>query len=420
MTEAQPLAGHGTQAPEESLVRARALDAADALAPFRDRFLPAADDGLVAYLDGNSLGRPPRATADRIAGFLRDEWGTRLIRGWSEGWLELGERVGDRLGEVALGAGPGQVVVADSTTVCLYKVLRAAVSARPGRTEIVTDDGNFPTDRYVVEGIAGELGLTVRWLESDPVTGVTADQVAAAVGPATSVVTLSHVGYRSACIADMAGITEVVHEAGGLVVWDLCHSVGSVPVALDALGVDFAVGCTYKYLNAGPGAPAFLYVRSEHQGLRQPVQGWLGRLDAFEMGPGYVPADGIRRFVSGTPPVLAILGVSEGVELVAEAGIDRIRQKGIALTGFAVELADEVLAPHGLVVASPRDPDVRGAHVMVTGSDAEQLSERLIEAGVLVDFRAPDGIRLGLSPLTTSFEEVRQAMDTIRRLASLA
>lgn len=401
-----------------SLDQVRALDATDELGAFRERFVPAQDENLVAYLDGNSLGRPPKATAARIAQFLEQQWATRLIRGWNDGWIDEPIRVGDRLGEVVLGAGPGQVAVGDSTTVCLYKLVRTAVSARPGRTEIVTDVDNFPTDRYIVEGIAEELGMVVRWIEPDPDAGVTVEDVAQIVGPETAVVTLSHVAYQSAFIADMGEITRLVHDAGALVVWDLCHSAGSVPIDLDGLGVDFAVGCTYKYLNAGPGSPAFMYVRAEHQELRQPVQGWLGRRDSFDMAPGYEPAQGVRRFLSGTPPILALLGVSEGVELVAEAGIDRIRRKSVALTELAVELTDAWLAPEGLTVGSPRTSKHRGGHVTVRRQDAAQLSERLTEAGVLIDYRAPDGIRLGLSPLSTSFEELWRAMDVVRSLSS--
>ncbi len=397
---------------------ARDLDTRDPLAPLRAKFLPAHDDGLVAYLDGNSLGRPPRATADRLADFIDQQWGTRLIRGWNEGWLELPERIGDRIGEVCLGAAPGQVAVGDSTTVCLYKLIRAAVSARPGRREIVTDRDNFPTDRYVVEGIADELGLTVRWVDPEPGRGATPEQVSTVVGEDTAVVTLSHVAYRTGYIADMAAITRIAHDAGALVVWDLCHSVGCLPVELDALDVDFAVGCTYKYLNAGPGAPAFLYVRREHQHLRQPLQGWLGRLDAFDMAQGYEPAPGVRSFLSGTPPVLAMLGVAEGVELVAEAGIERIREKAAALTAFAVALADDRLAPLGFGLASPREPAERGGHITLRRDDAAELTTKLTEAGVLVDYRAPDGVRLGLAPLTTSFEELWHAVDIIRANAS--
>ena len=245
--------------------RAVELDAADPLASFRDRFLPGED--VVAYFDGNSLGRPPRATAERLASFVTDGWGGRLIRGWDEGWVELLVTVGDEIGSGVLGAAPGQTLVADSTSVNLHKVLHAACDLRPGRDEIVVDTTNFPTDRYLVEGVEAQRGLTVRWLRPDLVEHVTADGLAEVLGERTAVVALSHVDYRSATILDVPAITEQVHAAGGLVVWDLCHAAGVLPISLDADGVDFAVGCTYKYLNAGPGAPAFLYVASRRRAV---------------------------------------------------------------------------------------------------------------------------------------------------------
>ncbi|MER5388771.1 kynureninase [Saccharopolyspora sp. NPDC002686] len=402
-----------------TLEDARRFDAEDPLSGFRDRFVAPDDEGIVAYLDGNSLGRPPKATLARLDSLVRGEWGTGLIRSWSEGWMELPVQVGDRLGAAALGAAPGQVVVADSTSVCLYKVLRAAVALRPGRTEIVTDRHNFPTDNYVVQGVADELGLAVRWIDSDPEGGVTAEELAAVLSERTAVVVLSHVAYRSAFIADMAAITELGHSCGALVVWDLCHSVGSVPVELDALGVDFAVGCTYKFLNAGPGAPAFVYVRAEHQeAFRQPIWGWMGSDLPFAMEHGYQPAAGVRRALSGTPPITGMVGVDEGVALVAEAGIDRIRAKAVELGEMVIELADEWLVPLGMRVASPRDAELRGGHVTVARADGEELSRRLIDDGVIIDFRPPDGIRIGLSPLTTSFAETWQAMDAMRRIAA--
>ncbi|QKV97051.1 kynureninase [Streptomyces sp. NA02950] len=402
-----------------SLDDARRLDEKDPLAPFRDRFITPADDGLIAYLDGNSLGRPPKATQERLNSLLTQEWGTRLIRSWSEGWMELPERIGDALGEAALGAAPGQVVVADSTSVCLYKLLRGALALRPGRTEIISDRHNFPTDSYLVQGIADELGMTVRWIDSDPDAGVTAEELAAELNANTAVVTLSHVAYRSAWIADMAALTALTHEHGALTVWDLCHSVGSIPVQLDTAGVDFAVGCTYKYLNAGPGAPAFAYVRTAHQeSFRQPIWGWMGAAAPFAMEHAYRPAPGVRRALSGTPPITAMIGVEESVTLTAEAGIDRIRAKGMALTEMVTELAQDWLVPHGVRIASPRDPDRRGSHVTLARADAAELSQRLIEAGVIIDFRPPDGIRVGLSPLTTGFAETWRAMDVIRGLTA--
>ncbi|GAA4870423.1 kynureninase [Pseudonocardia benzenivorans] len=392
-----------------TLADAERLDAADPLASFRDRFVVPDDPGLVAYLDGNSLGSPPKATAERLAALVTHDWGTRLIRSWSEGWMELPFEIGDRLAAAVLGAEPGQTVVADSTTVCLYKLMRAAAAMRPGRDEVVADLGNFPTDRYVVEAVAAECGLTVRWISPDPAGGVTLADVVDHVGERTAFVTLSHVAYRSAWIADLHGITAAAHDAGALVVWDLCHSVGSVPLDLDAAGVDLAAGCTYKFLNAGPGAPAFLYVAAALQdGFAQPITGWMGHAEPFAMGRDYAPATGMRRALSGTPPITGLIGVDEGVKLVAEAGMDRIRAKAVALTELAVTLADDLL--DGVGIGSPRDPARRGGHVTVTHPDAKTLSDRLIAAGVVVDHRPPDGIRIGLSPLTTSFAELHRAM----------
>lgn len=397
--------------------RARELDAADPLAHFRERFLPG-DAGLVAYLDGNSLGRPLRAAQEDLAAFVGDEWATRLIRGWTDGWMDWPGVIGDELAAAALGAAPGQVVIADSTSVMLYKLARAGVALRPGRDEIVIDTDNFPTDRYIVEGIAADFGLTLRWVAVDTDAGIHVQQVADAVGSRTALVLLSHVAYRSAHLADMAGITRVVHDAGALVLWDLSHSVGSVPIALDACEVDFAVGCTYKYLNGGPGAPAFGYVRAELQEqVTQPIWGWLGAAEPFEMGHGYTPAPGIRRIISGTPPIISMIPVRAGIGIVAEAGIEAIRAKSIALTEFAIEIADSWPRELGVRIASPRDADHRGGHVTIARDDFRALNPRLWAQGVIPDFRAPDGIRLGLSPLTTSFTEVWNGLAAIRAMA---
>jgi kynureninase len=393
------------------------LDEADPLRAFHDRFV-AADDGVV-YLDGNSLGRLPRDTPDRVAQVIEREWGERLIRAWSEGWMELPRALGDRLGAELLGAAPGQVVVADSTTVCFYKLAHAALAARPGRAEIVTDVDNFPTDRYVLEGLARERELTIRWLEADPHAGPEPGQVAELVSERTALVTFSHVNYRSAFILDASAITALAHQAGALALWDLSHSAGAIPVDLDGDGIDLAVGCTYKYLNGGPGAPAYLYVRAEHQdALRQPIWGWLGRRDPFEMAPGYIPGDGIGAMLSGTPPGLALTAVAAGLDLVVEAGIGAIRAKSIALTEYAIALIDAWLAPLGCSVGSPRDPACRGSHVALVHPEARELTRRLIEDGVIPDFRTPDVIRLGLSPLTTRFSDVYDGLDRVRRLLS--
>ncbi len=383
-------------------------DAADPLRAYRDRFVI---DPEAIYLDGNSLGCLPQATAARLERLVA-QWGERGVRAWDEGWLELPLEVGDRVGAAVLGAAPGQTVIGDSTTVCFYKLVSAALDARPGRTQILTDLGNFPTDRYVLEGVARARGLEIIWLDGEPHP----DDVAARLGPDTAVVTFSHVSYRSAHIADMAAIDAVVADAGALMLWDLSHSAGSVHLSLDGDHAPLAVGCTYKYLNGGPGAPAYMYVRRELQSeLRQPIWGWLGRRDPFEMAPGYEVAAGMRGFLSGTPPILALSAVDEGVRLVAEAGIDAIRAKGIALTELAIALADARLTSHGVSVASPRDPARRGAHVALAHPRARELCARLIEAAVIPDFRRPDVIRFGFSPLTTRFVDVWDGIDALGR-----
>jgi kynureninase len=389
------------------------LDGTDPLRDFHQRFIVAPDE--LIYFDGNSLGRLPRDTPARVEDVIWREWGERLIRSWSEGWMELALQIGDRLGSKLLGAAPGQVAVADSTTVCFYKLVWAALAARPDRREIVTDRNNFPTDRYVLESLASERGMRIRWIDADPHAGPTAEQVAAVVGKDTALVTFTHVDYRSAYILDMPAITEVAHDCGALALWDLSHSAGAVPVTLDAAGADLAVGCTYKYLNGGPGAPAFLYVRRQHQGrLRQPIWGWLGRRDPFEMEQGYEPAEGIAPMLSGTPPILGLTAAAVGIDLVIEAGIEAIRDKSVALTRYTIELIDEWLAPLGCSVGSPREDERRGSHVALVHPDARALSRRMIDAGVIPDFRTPDVIRLGLSPLTTRFVDVHDGLARVR------
>ncbi|WP_242498434.1 kynureninase [Nocardioides ganghwensis] len=396
------------------MTTAAELDAADPLARFRERFV-GADTDLV-YFDGNSLGRPVASAADRLGEFVRQEWGGRLIRGWDESWMELPTRLGDDLGRVTLGAAAGQTAVGDSTTVWLYKLMRAAVDhavrTDPGRTEIVIDTDNFPTDRYVAEGIAAERGLTLRWIEVDTSTGVTADQLTDAVGECTALVVLNHVAYRSAWLADAPELTRIAHAAGALVLWDLCHSAGAVPVALDEWDADLAVGCTYKYLNGGPGSPAFGYVNTRLQGeLTQPIQGWMGHADPFLMGPGYTPAPGMRRFISGTPPILGMVAMQSMLELVEEAGIDAIRAKSVALTSYAVELADATLPE--VTLASPRDAALRGGHVTLHHDRMREVTARLWRRDVIPDYRDPGGLRIGLSPLSTSFDEVERGIAAV-------
>jgi kynureninase len=392
---------------------AEELDAADPLAGFRERFV--LDDPGLIYLNGNSLGALPRATLRRIEAVIRQEWGAALARSWDH-WTALPGRAGDLVGELT-GAAPGQVVVADNTTVNLYKLACAAIDARPGRTVIVTDRDNFPSDRYVLEGIAAQRGLELRMLDTDIDQGLDAGRVQAAVGAEVALVSLSHVAYRSGALADMAAVTEIAHQAGALMLWDLCHSVGAVPVELDRCDVDLAVGCTYKYLNAGPGAPAFLYVAARlTEELRQPIWGWFSQRDQFAMGPAYDPAAGIAKFATGTPSIPGTAAVEESARLLIEAGLGPLRAKSMQLTGYLVELGEAWLEPLGCALATPRDGARRGGHVTYSHPRAKQMTERLADAGIVTDYRTPDRFRFGLSPLTTRFTDVWAAAAAARDL----
>jgi kynureninase len=404
---------------------ADALDDNDPLRDLRRQFLPfpGRDADELIYLDGNSLGRPPVGALDAINDLIARDWAAG-VGSWGEpsrsgrpAWIELPAVVGDLLGAQFLGAAAGQVLVCDSTTINLYKLAAAALDARPGRRTIVTDAGNFPTDRYVLEGLASARGLRLEYVDVDPLAGCSASDLA--LGSDTALVCLSHVDYRSSAISDVAGVTSAAHNAGALVLWDLCHSVGSLPIALDADSVDLAVGCTYKYLDGGPGSPAFLYVRKELQAtLRQPIWGWFGQRDQFAMGPAYDPVPTIDRFATGTPNIVGLTSVEAGVTLLAAAGIDALRAKGISLTTFLIQLCDAWLVPLGFELASPRDANLRGSHVSLRHPAAFQLCRALIENHVVPDYREPDLIRCGLSALTTSFADVHEAMRRLRDLTT--
>ena len=391
---------------------AEALDAADPLAAFRDRF--ELGDGRHLYLDGNSLGRLPLATRERLHATI-EQWGSELVGGWHE-WIDLPLRAGDALGGL-IGAAPGEVVATDSTTVNLFKLVSALLDGSAAPRALVTDRGNFPTDRYVLEGIAAARGLELRQFDSDELDGpVPADL--AACGPG-DVVVLSHVAYRSGALADMAGLTAAARERGATLIWDLSHSAGAVPVDVRGAGVQLAVGCTYKYLNAGPGAPGYLYVAAELQpSLRSPVWGWFGQSEQFAMEREYDPVPGIGRFLAGTPPILPLAAVEEGARLTAEAGIEAIRAKSVALTELIVELHDAWLAPLGFELGTPREAARRGSHVSLRHPRAWTFTRALIDARVTPDFRGPDSIRLGVAPLYTGFGEVWDALDRLRAIAA--
>jgi kynureninase len=398
-----------------SLDRAQAskLDAADPLACYRERFL--LTDPALIYLNGNSLGALPRATLERMQTVYREEWGTALARSWDH-WVDLPARAGDVVGGL-VGAAPGQVIVTDNTTVNLYKLATAALDARPGRRVIVTDHDNFPSDRYVMAGLAAQRGAELRMLDTDIDQGLSPDLVRAAVDEDTALVSLSHVAYRSGALADMPAITAIAHRAGALMLWDLCHSVGAVPVDLDGCDVDLAVGCTYKYLNAGPGAPAFAYVAARlRETLRQPIWGWFSQRDQFAMGPGYDPAPGMAKFMTGTPSIPGTAAVEEGARLLLEAGLEPMRAKSMRLTAYLIELADAWLVPLGCAVATPREASRRGGHVSFCHPEAERIVAQLAERGVITDYRTPDRFRLGLPALTTRFTDVWDAVQAARSL----
>lgn len=393
------------------------FDRADALAPFRDRFVET--DGDLVYLDGNSLGRLPVRTPDHVTAAVEGEWGDRLIRSWKEGWWELATDVGDRLAPL-IGAGPGEVVVADSTSVNLYKLAGAALAAGAGRARVVTDDLNFPSDAHVVAGLARAAGGRLDIVASDGIHGPV-EQIEAALDDDVALVTLSHTTFKSGYTYDLARVTAAAHAAGALVLWDLSHSVGAVPVDLGGAGADLAVGCTYKYLNGGPGSPAFLYVRRELQDrLVNPISAWWGHADPFGFDLAHSPAPDIRRFQTGTAPILSLRAAEPGIDLVVEAGIDAIRAKSRALLAFFEARWRDRLAPLGLTWTSPTDPDRRGSHASLGHDDAWRLTQAMIELGrVIPDYRAPDSVRLGLSPLTTSFVDVHTATERMARILEL-
>ncbi|MBO0867911.1 MAG: aminotransferase class V-fold PLP-dependent enzyme [Micromonosporaceae bacterium] len=389
----------------DQLNRAEQLDRADPLAPFRDRFV--VTDPQTIYLDGNSLGRLPLSTRERLHRAVDEEWGGELVRGWAH-WLDIGRAAGDVLAGI-LGAHQGEVVLADSTSVNLYKLASAALDAVPHRRVIVTEEQNFPTDRYVLQGLAAARGLQLR--------AVPNVDLAAALDDGTALLCLSHVDFRTGAVADLPGLTAAAHRVGAMVLWDLCHSAGVLPVGLAGAAVDLAVGCTYKHLHAGPGAPAFLYVRRDLQDrLRQPIWGWFGQADQFAMGEAYHPVPGIERFLAGTPGVLGGYAAWEGARLTAEAGVPAIAAKARALGRYAIELSDAWLAPLGFSVASPRADHRRGAQVALRHPEAWRVCQALLDQRVVPDFRTPDLLRLGLAPLYTRFVDVHTGLSRLRDL----
>lgn len=384
--------------------RAADLDRTDPLGRFRDLFV--IDDELI-YLDGNSLGRPPRAAAEAVTNALNEGWATELVLGWDH-WLDLGAETGDLLAPL-IGAAPGEVIVGDQTSVNLYKLAMAALSASD-RKRILTDAGNFPSDLYILDSVARHHGGELMVIDEDPSPSALADHLDDSIG----LVALTHVSYRSGAMHDGAEVTRAVHAAGALMLWDLAHSVGAVPVDLDAWGADLAVGCTYKYLNGGPGAPGFLFVAAALQSeLHQPITGWFGHEDQFSFATEFVPADSIRRFLVGTPPILSLTAATAGIEISAEAGVAELHRKATSLTGLFLEAVSEWAASFDLDVVTPLDPQHRGSHVSLRHAAGFQISKALRAQGVIVDFRSPDLIRFGFAPLYTTHADVVAAAEAL-------
>ena len=388
-----------------SLAAAEALDQQDPLASRRALFDLPAD---VIYLDGNSLGALPKDVAARTATVVSTEWGQSLIRGWNtHDWIGMPARVGDKIGQL-IGAAPGTVVCADSTSVNLFKVLAAALALRPDRRDIISQRDNFPTDLYMAQGLISLTGGDRRLRLLDDAN------VIPALSEDTAVLMLTEVDYRTGAKLDMVAITQAAHDVGALVIWDLAHSAGAFPVDLTRAGADFAVGCGYKYLNGGPGAPAFLYVAPAHQDdFAQPLSGWMGHASPFTFEPDYRPAVGIDRYLCGTPSVLAMSALDVGVDIALEADMGAIRAKSIALCDFFITAVEQLAPGHGLQLVSPRDGTLRGSQVSFAHSDGYPVMQALIARGVIGDFRAPNILRFGFTPLYVGFTDTWRAAEAL-------
>ena len=402
---------------------AEQLDANDRIAKYRDRFL--IDDPDLIYLDGNSLGRLPKSTAALLQETIQDEWGKRLIRSWNEGWIGLPETLGGKIAKL-VGAQPDEIIVSGATSINLFKLAAAALRSRPGKKRVVSDEFNFPSDLYILQGLIDFLGNkhTLHLIPSRDGIHISDSDIANLIDDDTALVTLSHVAFKSAFMYDMAQVSRQAHDAGALVLWDLSHAAGAVPVDLNGSGADLAVGCTYKYLNGGPGAPAFLYVRKDLQAeLLQPMWGWLGADNPFDFDLNYTPATNISRFKVGTPPILSMSAVQTGVDIQLEAGMVNLREKSVSQAEYMIALFDAWLAPLGFSIGSPRTADQRGSHISLRHPEAFRITRALIESPppavrVIPDFRAPDNIRFGITPLYTSYMDIYRAMDRLRDITS--
>ncbi len=398
------------------------LDRTDPLAHFKSQFV--VTDPEMCYLDGNSLGRIPKATIDAINDFMVKEWGPEVVTGWSH-WVDEAQPTGDLLGAAALGAGPGQVLVCDTTSVNFYQLCLAAIHARPGRTTIITDAANFPTDRYILDGIAKQFGLNLVIIDNEnPAIAdherITPEILAPYLNQDVALVTLEVIQYRSGARTDIKAITDQVRAIGGLVVWDASHAVGAIELDLDANGADLCVGCTYKYGNSGPGSPAWLYVSKRVQSeLQVPIQGWFAQDAQFEMGPVFERAQNIRGFQIASPSLMGIRCVQTAFSMIQEAGIDAIAHKAAVGTQMMIDLYDAWLAPLGIELNTSRDAKERGGHISLVHPDAAQICVALRQiSNVIPDYRTPNSIRLAISPLPTSYVEVWDGFARMRDLVA--
>lgn len=398
---------------------ARQLDAQDELAAFRSEFV--IDDPNLIYLDGNSLGRLPKRTITHMRQAIEQQWGNRLIRIWNEGWVDTPTELGAKIARL-IGAQPDEVLVTEATSINLFKLAVAALRARPNRTKIVSDVFNFPSDLYILQGIIDLLGNRHRLelIPSEDTITISPQAVSAAIDEDTALVSLTHVAFKSAFMYDLAAVTRQAHQAGALTLWDLSHSAGAVPVDLNGANVDLAVGCTYKYLNGGPGAPAFLYVRKDLQNqLMQPMWGWFAAENPFAFDLDYTPAQGIARYRVGTPPMLSMKAIEPAIDILLEAGMERLRAKSLRQTEYLIFLAEQWLTPLGFTIGTPRQPQIRGSHVSLRHPEGYRINRALIESAppavtVIPDFREPDNIRLGIAPLYNTFTQIHQALDRLR------
>lgn len=396
------------------------LDQNDPLAGYRSKFV--ITDPNLCYLDGNSLGRLPHATVKAVSDFLSQEWGNEVVTGWSH-WIDEAQVAGNLLGRAVLGAGPGQVLVCDTTSVNFYQLCVAAIKARPGRKTIITDAANFPTDRYILKGIAEQFGLKLIIIDNeDPAIAenelITAELLEKYMSEDVAMVTFEVIQYRSGARTDIQSVTDLARTYGALVVWDASHAAGAIEMNFDACGVDLAVGCTYKYGNSGPGSPAWLYVNKKIQReLQVPILGWFGNEDQFGMGPDFVKAEGIRGFQIASPSIIGIRGVQVAFAMIEEAGIDVIASKAAIGTQMMIDLYDEWLAPLGYTLLTSRNPKERGGHISIGHPDAARICVALRKfANVIPDYRTPNAIRLAIAPLPTSYVEVWDGFQRIRDL----